>query len=431
MQKVQLSSCLFTTFLLIASLAFTAAAATAVTSQQYHDKVYVDNIKTVQLHVKGLELSYPVIELGSREELIFSFDDIDGDVKNYQYTIIHCNADWTRSSLFPSDYIDGFYENPLDNYQLSFNTFVSYTHYSLTIPGYDLRLKLPGNYIVKVYDDFDQENIILTRRFMVAESRVLIQANVHQPRLTRYQQTGQQISINIQHPDLQVNDPHSELFVTVIKNGRQDNTLTDIKPMYIRSREVVYDHDDRMVFKAGNEFRNFDTKSLRYQTEFIRNIDFDGGLYHVELQTSESREYARYFSHHDINGRFLIRNEEGRDPSTDADYVMVYFTLPWDVPYDNGNVYVLGAFSDWNFYDWNRMTYNFNSKAYEISMLLKQGYYNYKFVFLEDGISVADATPFEGSFFETGNDYFIMVYHRPPGSRFDRLVGTMKISSRH
>ncbi len=430
MQKVQFLSYLFFTCLLIAYSFFATAAAENVGSQQYHNKVYVDNIKTVQLHVKGLELSYPVIELGSREELIFSFDDLDGDVKNYQYTIIHCNADWTRSSLFPSDYMDGFYENPLDNYQLSFNTFVSYTHYSLTIPGYDLGLKLPGNYIVKVFEDFDQDNVVLTKRFMIAESRVQIQAHVHRPRLTRFHQTGQQISINIHHPELQVANPHSELLVTVMKNGRHDNILKDIKPTYIRSSEIVYEHDNQMVFNAGNEYRNFDTKSLRYQTEFIRNVEFSEGFYHIELQPARSRGYARYFSHHDINGRFLIRNEEGRDPSTDADYVMVYFTLPWDVPYDNGDVYVLGALSDWNFYNRNRMTYNYESKAYELSMLLKQGYYNYQFVFLEDSASEADATPFEGSFFETENDYFIMVYHRLPGSRFDRLVGTQQINSR-
>ncbi len=395
----------------------------------YFDQVYSDNIKTVQMHVKGWEMSYPVIELGSNEELIFSFDDLDGDIKNYQYTIIHCNADWTRSSIFQSDYMDGFYENPLDNYRLSFNTFQSYIHYSLTLPGIDFRLKLPGNYIIKVYEDFDQNNVVLTRRFMVAQTRVHIMANVHRPRLTRHQDASQQLSFTIRHPDLQIIDPHSELFVTVMQNGRQDKAVTGIKPMYIRNREIVYEHDQVLVFPAGNEFRNFDTKSLRYTTEFIRSIDFDGNLYNILLHPSRSRQYARYFYQHDINGRFLIRNEEGRNPPVDADYVLVHFTIPWDVPYDNGNVYVLGALSDWNFYDWNRMEYDFSSKAYKLTMLLKQGYYNYHYVFLEDDASVADAYPFEGNFYETNNDYFITVYHRPPGGRYDLLVGTMQIGT--
>jgi hypothetical protein len=215
-----------------------------------------------------------------------------------------------------------------------------------------------------------------------------------------------------------------------MQNNRQDNVISDVKPMYIRNREVSYENDEMLVFPGGNEFRNFDTKSLRYQTEFIRNIDFHGGVYHVELHHSRPREFSRYFSHQDINGRFLIRNEEGRDAAIDADYLMVYFTLQREKPFDNGNVYVLGALADWDFQSRNRMSYNPSGKAYELTMLLKQGYYNYKFAFLEDGSPEADATIIEGSFHEAENDYLILVYHRQPGSRFDRLVGTQQINSR-
>ncbi len=430
MAKVQHFFCLLYIILFAVAPTINRASAQPGGAAYYRDMTYDENIKTVQLYVKGWELSYPILELGSNEELIFSFDDLDGDVKNYQYTIIHCNADWTRSTLFQSDYLDGFYENPLDNYRLSFNTFVPYTHYSLTIPGYDLNIKLPGNYVLKVYEDFDQEKVVLTRRFMVSEPGVVIHAQVHQPRHAAYHKISHQVSFNVIHPELQVRDPHSELYVRVMQNGRKDKSLSDIKPMYIRSREVVYEDDEKLVFQAGNEFRNFDTKNIRYQTEFIRNIDFADGLYHVELHPSRSREYTRYFSHHDINGKFLIRNEEGRNPSVDADYVMVYFTLPWDVPFDNGDVYVIGELSDWNFHENNQMTYNHSRKAYELTMLLKQGYYNYQFAFLEEGASVANTSIFEGDFRETENDYLIMVYHRAPGSRFDRLVGTKRINSR-
>jgi hypothetical protein len=376
-------------------------------------------------------MSYPVIELGGKEELILSFDDLDGDVKNYQYIILLCNADWTPSSLFQADYIDGFHENQLDNYRFSFNTFIPYTHYSLSIPNHDVSLKLPGNYIIKVYKDFDQDRVVLTRRFMISESRVSINARVHRPQLPMRFDSHQQITFSLLHRDLPVIDPYSELQVYLVQNGRQDTAIKGIKPMFIRPGEIVYEHEERLVFPAGNEFRNFDTKSLRYQTEFLRNIDFFGGFNHVELHPSLPRQFSRYFSHHDINGRFLIRNEEGRNPSVDADYVMVYFTLPWEVPIDNGNVYVLGALSDWDFKSSNQMTYNYEARAYELSMLLKQGYYNYQFAYIQDGASVADASLFEGNFFETENDYFIMVYHRPPGSRHDRLVGTRQVNSRN
>lgn len=428
MENVQLSRIGLN--VLTACLLFICLPVKASERLKFEDRAYRENIRTVQMHVKGWEMSYPVIEFGSGEELIFSFDDLDGDIKNYRYTIIHCNADWTESGLFPSDFMDGFYENPIDDYHYSFNTFVPYTHYSLVLPNYDVSLKLPGNYIIKVFEDQDENKAVITRKFMISEPKVQIEARVHRPQMTMYYRTGQQVSINIYHPRLNISNPHSELYVTIIQNGRKDNAVQNPDPMYIRDGEIVYEHEEEMVFPAGNEFRNFDTKSLRYQTEFIRNIDFSDGINHVELHPSSPRLYDSYFSHHDLNGRYLIRNEEGHNPSVDADYVMVRFTMPWDIPFDNGDVYVTGALSDWNFYDWNRMRYNFDSEAYELDMLLKQGYYNYQYVFMEDGASVADATLFEGNFFETENDYFIMVYHRQPGSRIDRLVGTKRVNSR-
>ncbi len=431
MQIVQASPGVLYLICAVFMSAFPGLYATSHNSLIFEDYVYRDNIKTVRMHAIGWEMSYPVIELESDDVLIFSFDDLDADVKNYQYRIIHCNADWTRSSLIPSDYMDGFFENQIDNYRFSFNTFVSFTHYSLTIPNFDVSPRLPGNYILKVYEDFDVENVVLTRRFMINDPVVTIQARVHRPRQTKHYHTGQQLTFSIFHTELNITDPHSELFVTVMQNGRTDNSLKGINPMFIRSHEIVYEHDQKLIFPAGNEFRNFDTKSLRSRTEFIRNIEFSGGINHVELQTSDSRQYSRYFSHHDINGRYLIRNEEGRNPSIDADYVMVWFTLPWDVPFDNGNVYILGQLGDWNFHQRNRMKYNYDNKAYELGMLLKQGYYNYHFAFLEEGASEADITIFEGNFFETENDYFIKVYHRPPGSRIDRLVGAIRVNSRN
>jgi hypothetical protein len=430
MQKVQTPVIVFCLVLLCSVLCPGKAGARTRGAEYFEDRTFSHNIKTVQFHVRGWEMSYPVIELGSNEELAFSFDDMDGDIKNYQYTVIHCNADWTRSTLLPSDYIEGFPENPLDNHRLSFNTFVSYTHYSLIIPDFDLVIRLPGNYALVVYDSFDRKNVVLTRRFMVSESSVMIRAHIHQPRNVALHRTSQQVSFSIVHPDITIRDPHSELHVSVMQNGRTDKAITDLKPLYIRNMEVVYEDDERLVFQGGNEFRNFDTKNLRYQTEFIRRIDFSGGMYHVELHPSRSREYARYFSHQDINGRYLVRNEQGRNPSVDADYVMVYFTLPWKEPFDNGNVYVIGALSDWQFYGMNQMTYNLSSRSYELTMLLKQGYYNYHYAFLQEGQETGDAAIFEGTFFETENEYLIAVYHRPPGSRFDRLVGTLQLNSR-
>ena len=125
--------------------------ALSVFAQEYgtvnYDFVYLDNIKSVKFHVRDLYTSMPIINLGSRAQLEFSFDDLDGDFKDYRYTIVHCNADWSRSDLFDNEYLDGFPENDLDNYEFSFKTKSIYTNYRLLFPNRDLRIIKSGNYL--------------------------------------------------------------------------------------------------------------------------------------------------------------------------------------------------------------------------------------------------------------------------------------------
>ena len=75
------------------------------------------------------------------------------------------------------------------------------------------------------------------------------------------------------------------------------------------------------------------------------------------------------------------------------------------------------------------MIYNFDLNAYEAKILLKQGYYNYEYVFLENMSKTGDATFLEGSYWETKNEYTIFVYHRQPGDSYDQLVGVGFVNS--
>jgi hypothetical protein len=54
---------------------------------------------------------------------------------------------------------------------------------------------------------------------------------------------------------------------------------------------------------------------------------------------------------------------------------------------------------------------------------MKQGYYNYEYAFLKDGTTDGTASYFEGSHYETENDYMILIYYRNPQDRYDRLMG--------
>jgi len=173
------------------SLLFIFCSAEIIFSQEYFqenflrydDYVYKKNIRTVLLSRDDWEFSAPVIRLGTNEKLKLSFDDLDGDSKNYRFTIVHCDAAWNpTSSLLQSEYINGFFDDNILDYSYSANTIQRYVHYQLLFPTENLKPSKSGNYLLKVFIGYDQQDIALTKRFMVLDERVNIVPDIHRAR---------------------------------------------------------------------------------------------------------------------------------------------------------------------------------------------------------------------------------------------------------
>ncbi len=398
-------------------------------SIRYEDYIYKKSIKTVELRDESFILSKAILNLGSEEKLKLSFDDLDADLKNYSYTLIHCNSNWQPSDLMPNEYIDGFLDNSINDFRYSFNTLQKYTHYNVTFPNSSLRITKSGNYILKVYQDGNPENIVLTRRFLVFQNKIIIESNVTAASVIEYRSFKHEIDFKINFTGYQVNNPYSDLKVVLTQNGRWDNAKTDLKPIFVKDNELVYDYDEQNVFDGGNEFRFFDIKSIRYHSERIYKVRKDSLGNHVELYTDEKRTFKRYYSQPDMNGDFLIRIQEGNNSEVEADYCFVKFFLPYDVPFTDGNLYVFGGFNGWKCTTENLLHFNNTRFGYECILYLKQGYYNYEYVFLKDGEVAADETVIEGMHYDTENDYSIYVYHRQPGTFYDQLIGVKRLNS--
>ena len=395
---------------------------------RFCDYIYKKNIKTVKIHKEGWDLSYPIIELGGNDKILISFDDLSDDIVDYSYKLIHCDANWNPSDLMSSEFIDGFEENQIDDYELSFNTFQKYIHYWLSIPNENIRPIISGNYIIKIYENFDEENLILTKRFMITENIVNIEAEVKQSSIIELRKSHQEIDFKLR-PGFSLNDPYSEIQVVLLQNGRWDNLIDDLKPLFIKDNLLIYDYDEDNAFPAGSEFRYFDIKSVRYQSEKIKTIRYEKPFYHVDLINDYKRTFKVYFYNKDLNGKYFIDIQEGVNKEVEADYVFVNFTLPFDAPVVNGNIYVFGLLSDWSFGNSNKMKYDFKKKAYSLTMFLKQGYYNYEYVLLEDGKNAGDVGYIEGNHYETDNDYLILVYYKDIRERYDRMIGLKIINS--
>jgi hypothetical protein len=397
----------------------------------YEDAVYNENIKTVMMHREGFELSNPVWEMGEEIPLVFKFDDLSGEVKDYYYTIIHCDADWNESYIPQTDYIDGFVKNPLDDYARSFNTSFEYINYRLFLPNENIDFKISGNYALVIYEGYNKDNIILSKRFHVVEPVIDVEGTVRRATLDAFKGENQEVDFTIYHENLNIENPREEVKVVIMQNNRWDNAIRDLKPLFIRDRSLIYDYNRENVFTAGNEFRYFDNRTNRVNGENVLSTEFHRPYFHKTLMPDDVRSNRKYFSYEEMNGKYVIESQdrEVQDYDTECDYTFVHFTLELESILLGGSVNVFGALNNWNANKTNEMTWNYDTSAYENTLLLKQGYYNYIYVYVPKGSNVADHKNIEGSYWETENDYQIFVYYREMASRYDRLIGYRQLNS--
>ena len=396
----------------------------------YSNHIFNSKIKTVQLYKEGWNLSYPIIKLNSTEKLILHFDLLDDQAETYYYTFVHCNKDWQKSDIFQNDYLDGYAENPIEDYETSFNTTVGYFHYKLSFPNERVRISLSGNYILVIYPVDKSGEPVITQRFIITEDAVKINITAHRPQMTKDNNTNQQVDFTVNYSGLNIIDPYRNVYAFILQNGRWNNAKRNLKPDFYGNNELKYNSlSDKNIFQGGNEYRYFDIKSIRYQTEYVKRIDYVIPNYNVYLYPSESREFKPYFYWKDFNGKYYIAVQEGQKYDIDADYVYVYFTLPSKQMISRGKMYVSGNLNNWIFDKNNLMIYNPERGEYECTMLLKQGWYNYEYVFLKNGVIDGTATIFEGSHYETENDYIVLIYFRNPRDRYDRVIGSVTVNT--
>jgi len=415
---------------LLIFLSINGLASSKVVVMPLMNGVYRENIHSVQFFREGWDFSQPIVELGAADQRIqLKFDELSDGVTNFVYTVTHCDEEWYPSRLVQSEYMEGFMENPINDYAASINTTTKYTNYLLSLPNENVRFLVSGNYLLSVFEEGKKDSPVLTRRFYVVEPLADIKGEVKKSTFEGFKGRDQEIDFDMTYSRIGIQDPRTEIKVVVMQNSRTDNCLTKLKPLFVRDNQLSYDLSRENVFAGGNEFRNFDTKNLRINGLGVANIEFIRPLYHVTLRTDLVTRGSEYRNENDLNGRYLIKNDRVTDSDLESDYMKVYFSLEMAEPLLGGNIYVFGGLSDWQCLPVNKMTWNPELKLYEAALLLKQGFYDYQYVYVENGGSLIDNTLLEGSYVETENDYQILVYYRGFSSRYDRLIGYRTINS--
>jgi type 9 secretion system plug protein len=390
------------------------------------NKIYKTFVKTPEIRNASSENALPIITLNGNDKILLSFDDIQADLKDYQYTVIACDYKWDVSDLKPYEYLDGFQTDLIENFESSLATDYPYTHFEVLFPGDYLKLTKAGNYIVKVFvDEESDENTVLTWRFMVKDPKLSVTGMVKKA-LTGEEQQGynQRLEITLNTRGNYFINASQNIKVVVTQNNRWDNAKYGIKPTSIVGDKIEYFNDENLIFRSGNEYRHFDFKDFRYHEEDIRSIESTPMGNFVSLSPDKRRTFKKYYSEKDINGRRLIRTELDRNTDYEADYAEVDFSLPYNYPIGLGDFYILGQLTNWEICPEGKMNYNFQDNKYEATLFLKQGYYDYIYAFVESGKSEGDVTLIEGNYLETENEYMIYVYYREPGTFYDQLIGS-------
>ena len=381
------------------------------------------HIKSIQFFGSNNYDNFPVVKIGEKITLIF--DDLTAEENDFYYKIKHFNYDWTPSILFQNEFLEGLDNVRIEDYHTSFNTLQPYTNYRLEIPNENIKLKVSGNYLLEIYNVSDE--LVFSRKFCVYEDISNVQVAVLRPQNMNNYSTHQSIHFAVTPLQRVLINPQENVFVRLLQNRQWDSEITGLKPQYYSGNTLEYRYEMPSQYEGGNEYYFFDTKDLRVTSPNISYTN-KAKLYETYLKINTPRLNQEYIFNQDINGGFEIRNiMRPGNPNYEADYSYIYFSLATNYKLNDDEIYIYGGFNNFNLNDYNRMYYNPSLEIYEGVLLLKQGFYNYKYILKKGDVLYKNGI--SGTHAITENEYLVLVYYRNIGDQYDSIIGVGKTTS--
>ena len=401
--------------------------------QAQPDLARASHVKTIRLNRAGDPLSYPIVRLNSADQLELHFDDLDGGVKNYYYTIQLCNADWNPAQLNYFDYVKGFSQVRINNYKASSISLTRYTHYQASIPDRNCQPTRSGNYLLKVFLDGDTGKLVFTKRILVVDEKMNVAVQVTQPFNQQYFQTHHRLQVQLETTNFDVRYPQQQLQLKILQNYRWDNLISLNQPTFIRQGLLQYNNENTMLFPAGKEFRWLNLRSFRLLGDRITKQQNTNSAFELFVKEDQPRLPRQYFYYRDLNGLYVNETIDNLNPFWNADYARIHFTFrPKDgLVYAKGDLVVFGELSNYGKDADAVLKFNADKGIYEGSMLLKQGYYDYQYAVrtTDNGQMLYNSLLPEQDAWETENNYMVLVYYRELGGRADQLIALRQINS--
>ncbi len=382
------------------------------------------HIKTI-LFVQSNQNVIPIFQLGDSFKLIF--DDLHGTEDNYYYHITHCDYNWKPSQLSINEFLVGFNDQRIINYTNSVNALQVYSHYTIAFPNQYTKLKVSGNYMISILNE-DQEPVF-SRKFMVYEDLVSVPMQVKRARNVKDIDFKHNLDFSIKSTIINFQSPLTNVKVLLLQNGKLNNAIYNIKPMYTIGNDLIYKYDTQTQFHAGNEYLFFENKIIQAANNSISRVDSGNGLYNNYLYKNQARKNSPYTYFPDVNGNYVVKNANSENDEIEADYAWVYFSLAAPTYFGKKNVYVTGMFNNYAISEENKMDYDEKKAVYEKAIMIKQGFTNYNYTISDANGTIDEEEAIDGNFYQTENNYFALVYYRENNQRYDRIIGKGVASS--
>lgn len=387
-------------------------------SQTENEVVPPYNIKTISF-LQNEKNTVPIFLLGSNFQL--QFDDLFGTEADYYYEITHCDYNWNPSQIPKSEYLQGFDNQRITEYTNSINTLQIYSHYKLTLPNQFSRLLISGNYIVTILNE--NKEVLFSRKFMLYEDIATVPVQVKRARTIANLDTKHNIEFAVKSKSLLFQNSIKNVKVVLLQNGQFNTAIKNIVPQYTIGNDLIYKYDIETQFYAGNEFLYFENKNIRTANNNIARVDLNSAIYSSHLYTNSARNNFPYSVYQDVNGDFVINNSNADNNNVEADYAWVYFSLSAPTYRSNKNIYITGMFNNYSLSDEYKMDYNEKTNNYEKAVLIKQGFTNYQYQISDNKGIIDNEKAIDGNFFQTENEYTVLIYYRGNTDRYDRIIG--------
>ena len=414
---------------LVALMFFMTAG--SVSAQRDPEMIYMKNIRTVKFHQFGDQVSYPIISITGADKLELHFDDMDGDVKYYYYTLEMRNADWTPVQMSYFDYVKGFTQQRINTYRVSAAMLSRYTHYQANMFDKNLMPYKSGNYVLKVFINGDTSKIAFTRRLLVVDNKFPVAGQVQQPFSQQYFRSHHRLLVQVSTKGFDIRYPNQQVKLFILQNYRWDNALSGIQPTYLKQDFLEFVNEQQMLFPAVKEWRWANLRSFRLLGDRVSSQSNTDSSFDVKIQEEKPRTSLSYFYFNDVNGMYFTETTERVNPLWEAEYGNARFTFipPSGTPYRNRDLYLVGEMTGYGKNEGAKLTWNEEKKAYETNLKLKQGYYDYIYALRDPRGGAFETDQTEGNSWETENRYLILVYYRELGGRYDQLLGINMINS--